>query len=981
MSLLLVLALTVLLVPAAAVLGRYAGRNAGWPLAAGLLVLAGALVTVWNGREDPRGVVQEVPWMPTLGVTFHLRVDGLGLLFGLIVLVIGAVVIAWSARYLGSGDHASFYTLMTFFAAAMLGLVLADDLVLLLVAWELTTMCSFLLIARSGPAGRDPAIRTFLLTAAGGLCLLTAVAVMWAATGTTRLSAVLADDVWGASPGVAVSVAVLVAVAAFTKSAQFPFHAWLPDAMVAITPVSAYLHAAAMVKAGIYLMLRFTEALHAVPVWNVLLVSVGLLTALMGAVLALRSHDLKELLAYSTVSQLGFLTATIGIGTEYAAVGAAVHVAAHALFKAALFMAVGVVDHQAGTRDIRELSGLARAMPWTAGTMVLAAASMAGLPPLFGFVSKEAVFKALAQSPATDAAVWLSGTVAVIAAACTFAYSARMLTVLPGRVPAEAPREASAAFLAPVAVVALAGLALGLTGPAAGPLLGAASAAVAGPGAEPDLGLWHGWSPELLMSLAVFGLGGLLVLGRRTVDRALGRGSFPVTGVGVVEAFRDGSIALGEQVGRPTRSDVPHRHLLPPVVVLVAVAAVGLVTVEVPGLYGDPSTMTDWTLLVLVFIGVVLALRARSRVALLTIAGDVGFAVALWFYALGATDVALTQLLVEVLTVVVIVLLLNRLPSTFHRTGLRRGWVAAAVAVLAGAGAAAATWLLTDRRALSPAGEYFLEEGEENTGGTNVVNTILVDFRALDTLGELTVLGVAGIAIVVAIESRGLLPKRPSPITEPDSSPIRSPRDNTMVLRVTARTLGPVIVALSLFFLLRGHNAPGGGFISALIGAAGIALVYLTAPDDRVSRMRLPYTRFIGAGVVVAVVVGLLGLLEGSFLRPLHLSVLGLHVTTALIFDVGVYLAVVGVIVAAISRLGVDEKEPLPVRHAGSASSVLYPNPPATATTATPHSSETAPSGVVHHDGDRTLPPSPGRRRRARGPGETTGKERRWPSP
>ena len=975
MSLLVILALAVLLVPAAGVLGRCAGRNAGWPLAVGLLALAGGLVVVWNGRADPGGVVQEVPWMPTLGISFHLRLDGLGLLFGLLVLVIGGVVVAWSARYLGRGAHASFYTLMTFFAAAMLGLVLADDLVLLFVAWELTTLCSFLLIARSGPEGRDPAIRTFLVTAAGGLCLLTAVAVMWAATGTTRLSAVLADDVWEASPGLAAAVAVLIALAAFTKSAQFPFHAWLPDAMVAITPVSAYLHAAAMVKAGIYLMLRFTEALHAVPVWNVLLVSVGLFTALLGAVLALQRHDLKELLAYSTVSQLGFLTATIGIGTGYAAVGAVVHVAAHALFKAALFMAVGVIDHQAGTRDIRALSGLARTMPATAAIMVLAAASMAGLPPLFGFVSKEAMFKAMAHSPGPDAAVWLAGTVAVLAAACTFAYSARMLTVLPGRAPADAPREATAAFLAPVAVVALAGPVLGLAGSVAEPLLGAASTAVAGGGAEPDLGLWHGWSPQLAMSLAVFGLGTVLVLGRRPVDRAIGGRSFPVTGVGVVEAFRRGSIALGEQVGRPTRSDVPHQHLLPPVVVLVVLVAAGLLTVEVPGLYGDPSTLTDWILLVLVLIGVVLALRARSRVALLTMAGDVGFAVALWFYALGAADVALTQLLVEVLTVVVIVLLLNRLPSTFHRTGRLRAWVAAAVAVLVGAGAAAATWLLTDRRALSPAGEYFLEEGEENTGGTNVVNTILVDFRALDTLGELTVLGVAGIAIVVAIESRGLLPKRPSPITEPDTSPIRGPQDNTMVLRVTARTLGPVIVALSLFFLLRGHNAPGGGFISALIGAAGIALIYLTAPDDRVSRMRLPYTRFIGAGVVVAVVVGLLGLLEGSFLRPLHVDVLGLHVTTALIFDVGVYLAVVGVIVAAISRLGVDEKEPKPLRYAGSASSVLHTGPPATSTTDTPHGRETAPIGTVHDDGDRTRPPLPERPDPFRATGPAAGEE------
>ncbi|KLU08175.1 DUF4040 family protein [Kocuria sp. SM24M-10] len=943
MSLLLILVLTNLLAPLAGLLGRRAGRDAGWPIAAALLALAAGLVSAWNGRTDPAGVSEAVPWMPTLGISFHLRLDGLGLFFGLLVLVIGAVVIAYSARYLGRGRHAAFYSLMTFFAAAMLGLVLADDVVLLFVMWEFTTLCSFLLIARSGPHARDPAIRTFLVTFAGGLCLLAAAVAMWVATGTTRLSEILVDDVWSTSPGLAAFVAVLIALAAFTKSAQFPFHAWLPDAMVAITPVSAYLHAAAMVKAGIYLMLRFSTALSEVAVWNVLLISVGLFTALMGAVFALQRHDLKELLAYSTVSQLGFLTATIGIGTSYAVVGAVVHVAAHALFKSALFMSLGVIDHQAGSRDIRRLSGLARTMPVTAVVMTLAAVSMAGLPPLFGFVSKEAMFKAMAENPGPPAAVWLVGAVAVLAASFTFAYSARMVvTIFPGRPAEDPPKEASAAFLAPVALVSVAGLALGLAGVLAEPLLGAASAAVAGPDAEPHLGLWHGFAPELYMSLAVFALGGALVLARRRMDRVLDRELSPVTGVGAVEAFRNGSVALGERVGDLTRTDAPYRHLVPPVVVLVLLTVVGVATVDVPPLHGDVTEPLDWILLGVVLVGVLLALGVRSRIALVTIIGVVGFAVALWFFELGAADVALTQLLVEILTVVVIVLLLNRLPSTFHRTGRRRTTLAAVVAVLAGAAASVAVWSLTGRRGLSDAGQYFLTEGEAETGGTNVVNTILVDFRALDTLGELTVLGVAGIAIVVALESRGLLPKLHSPVTEPAGSPISDAEDNTMILRVADRLLGPVIVVLSLYFLLRGHTQPGGGFIAALIGAAGIALVYLAAQDDRVSRLELPYLKLIGAGVVVAVGVGLLGLAEGSFLRPLHFYVLDVHITTALIFDVGVYLAVVGVILAAISRLGVEEKEPPPLRRVGS-TAVPVPGPRPTSTTAEPHHPSTAP--------------------------------------
>ncbi|GMA41617.1 proton-conducting transporter membrane subunit [Mobilicoccus caccae] len=381
------------LVPLAWLLGEVMGRAAGWIVAAGMLAVAGGLTSVWLGRGETSAVTESVPWIPAIGVSLALRLDGLSFFFGLLVLVIGAVVLSYCARYLHGGGHGIFYALMTFFGAAMVGLVLADDLVVLFVMWEFTTLCSFLLIARSGPAGTEPAIRTFLLTVAGGLCLLVAVAVAWVTTGTTSLSAVLVDPVWTQRPDLTAAVAVLVAIAAFTKSAQFPFHGWLPDAMVAITPVSAYLHAAAMVKAGIYLLLRFSTLFHDVSVWNALLISVGLTTALMGAVFALQRHDLKGLLAYSTVSQLGFIVATIGIGTTYAIAAAVVHTAGHALFKAALFMSVGVIDHQAGTRDMRDLTGLARTMPVTAVVMTLAAASMAGLPPLFGFVSKEAMFK------------------------------------------------------------------------------------------------------------------------------------------------------------------------------------------------------------------------------------------------------------------------------------------------------------------------------------------------------------------------------------------------------------------------------------------------------------------------------------------------------------------------------------------------------------------------------------------------------------
>lgn len=457
MTLPIVLGLTFGWAALAPLMASWWGRRAGWPLAAGLVALALAVAAVGAGGD----VTVELPWLPTLDVGLRLRLDGLSMLFAMLVLLVGALVLAYSASYLRRSDP-GFYGLMTLFAAAMLGLVLANDVLLLFVMWELTTLCSFFLIARSGPQAGPPAIRTLVITMSGGLSLLAGVVLAAVHAGTTELSAVLADPFWTEEPGVAAAVALLVAVAAFTKSAQFPFHSWLPDAMVAPTPVSAYLHAAAMVKAGIYLLLRFSDALAATPTWNAVVITVGLVTAVMGALFALQRHDLKELLAYSTVSQLGLLVAAIGVGTPEAMVAGTVHTVAHALFKGALFMLVGVVDRQTGTRDIRELSGLARRMPVTAIALALAAASMAGIPPLLGFVSKENVLAALLEAPGPSWTGPVAAGLGVAAAMLTVASCGRIvLGCLPGRPRPDSAREALAAFVAAPALLAGLGLVLG----------------------------------------------------------------------------------------------------------------------------------------------------------------------------------------------------------------------------------------------------------------------------------------------------------------------------------------------------------------------------------------------------------------------------------------------------------------------------------------------------------------------------------------
>ncbi|CAL9367542.1 NAD(P)H-quinone oxidoreductase subunit 2, chloroplastic [Nocardiopsis dassonvillei] len=905
------LTVTTLLVP---VTGRLLGREAGWPLAAVFALLTVPVLAagpaLWGGAPP---LTAALPWMPSLGVGLDLRMDGLAWLFCVLVLGVGALVTAYSARYFPPGRRTGFYTLMSAFALAMTGLVLADDLVLLFVFWELTTICSFYLIGLSGPAAARPAVRTLLLTALGGLALLAAVVLLWVRTGTTRVSEILADTSWARDGGFTTAVVVLVIVAVFTKSAQFPFHYWLPDAMAASTPVSAYLHAAAMVKAGVYLAMRFSPAFADNAVWGTTLVVAGLTTALIGALAALRRDDLKELAAYSTVSQLGFLLAVIGVGTPQALIAAAVHTLAHALFKATLFMAVGVIDHQTGTRDLRRLGGLARAMPATATVSALAALSMAGVPPLLGFVSKENVFEALLYLPGPPWAGPLAATAAVAVAALTVAYSFRFVygAFWGGRAPRPAagrPREAGALLLAAPAVTALAGLALGPAAPLLNPMAERAASDAAHREADAHLALWHGLTPAVGLSAAALFLGVLLARSSRT-GRPAGL-SLPFRGTAVFERIHAAVVAAGARAGDPTRSDAPARHLAAPVgLVIVFAAAVALVGPDHGPVAGPTSRPLDWLPVVLVTIAVATAVVTRSKMAALVLVGLAGLATAVWFVFLGAVDVALTQLLVEILTVVVAVLVLRRLPAEFHRVRPARTAATAAVAVSAGAAAAAGAYLLTGRREPSAVSAHLLENAPADTGGTNVVNTVLVDYRALDTLGELTVLGVAGLIIIAILHSAGLTAAGGTRPRASRTNPVWDADSNTVITRTVARILIPLLVVWSLYLLLRGHNAPGGGFIAGLIGGSAFALAYLAAPSASVARIRLAYPAVIAAGILTALASGLLGFAEGSFLRPLHADVPlpwggHYHFTTALVFDVGVYLAVVGVLLTALNQLG-----------------------------------------------------------------------------
>jgi multicomponent Na+:H+ antiporter subunit A len=939
---------TLALVALTMVATRVMSRNAGWIAAAGLGALAFAVggrlpeVLEGSGAALGLGVVKEsVPWIPSLDVSLGLRLDGLSALFLIIVLGIGALVMAYSARYMShskSHHHTGYFAWMMLFAFAMTGLVLADDLILLFVFWELTTLCSFFLINRSGDRAGPPAVRTLLVTAMGGLALLFAVVLIVVRTGTTVVSDALASNVWAEDPGFTTGIAVLVALAAMTKSAQFPFHMWLPDAMVAPTPVSAYLHAAAMVKAGIFLLLLFSPALAGNLVWQSILLSAGLITAVMGALFAMRAFDLKEIMAYSTVSQLGLIVALIGVGTPGALTTAALYTLAHALFKASLFMVVGIIDHQAGTRDIRVLRGLWRLMPVTFVTTVLAGLSMAGVFPLLGFISKEYLLgRMLTAGDAAWVGVVLTAIV-VFASSTTFAYTARILlgafTNYRGsnrdvdnnkaHSLKKDIREATPTFVAWAIIPALVGLVLGPAIVLLHPLMGAAGSAAAGEPYTATFALFGGFTTELALSLTIIAIGLLAVSQRRRLDTFFEGRVLPFTAIGVVEAIRTGAMGLGTRVGNTTRTDRPVLHLATPWVVVGLVVIAAIVTNPSAGdLVGDGEPWSDVLWLVLLAATVVPAMITRSRLVALILVGGAGFVVALWFFALGAVDVGLTQLLVELLTVVALVFILRRLPSSFHVVSRARQVATGVVAVGVGVVATMVTLAFTGRRDISPVGQYFLDEVYEDTGGTNVVNTILVDYRALDTFGELTVIAVAGIVLIGILGSRPMVAKRATDVVVKASSALTRAGDNTLPVRVIARWAAPVIILLSFHLFWRGHYEAGGGFIAALVGATGFALAYLGSPTDRGARVVWPYRGLLAAGVIVAVLSGVWGYAVGSFLKPVRFGIPlpwggEYSFTSALVFDVGVYLAVLAIIIAVLNELGgVRERISEPTSQAG----------------------------------------------------------------
>ncbi|WP_052667128.1 hydrogen gas-evolving membrane-bound hydrogenase subunit E [Nitriliruptor alkaliphilus] len=897
---------------------RLLGRDAGYLGALGLTGIAVWLASQAPAVLDGEPVTSELRWIPQADVAFSLRMDALGLLFAVIVLGIGAVVLAYAARYFGreQGAKASRYlALLTFFAGAMLGLVLADDAIVLFVFWELTSISSFFLIGGLGE-GKAGATRALLVTSIGGLALFAGAILLGVVGGTTSLSALAADPAAVVASPLAPLIVVLLLVAVATKSAQVPFHFWLPGAMVAPTPVSTYLHAATMVKAGIYLLFRTTGILSEVPMWTPTLVVLGGVTAVYAAFVAVTQDDLKGLLAFSTVSQLGMIVLVLGVGTPLAVGVAALYTLSHALYKATLFMTVGIVDHETGTRSLAQLGGLRRTLPLTAVAGALAAISMAGLLPLVGFVAKEEAFHALIAG--TDLA-WVGPvgvTLAVLASFGTFAYSARYyFGTFEGPVRTEAHR-APIGFALPAFLTGAAGLALGLLVPVLDTTVNAVARDATATDPHLHLALWHGFTLPLGLSGLVVLVGTTLFLRRDRVIATLTRRRLP-RGEDVFDRSYDGLLALGGRIGRSAVPDSPAAYLLP--ILAVALVTVGIVTAGLDRtLLGPPapSLPGDAVVIVLLLGSAGTAVAARGRLAAIAALGLTGFTVAVWFVLLGAPDLALTQLLIETLTVALVVLVFRRLPGRFPDAGDRRRGVAVVAALLVGTGVTIATYLATGRRELSEVGQRLLAEGEGLTGGANVVNTILVDFRALDTLGEVVVLAVAalGILALVRLVPRDAVPA-PRDLTDAaESEPalgdarfggpgmIGSP-----ILATASHLLSPAMIIASLWLLVRGHDAVGGGFIGGLVAGSAVVLHYFSHGHAEVWHRRTTRTvPTMGIGVFIAAGYGLAGLaVTGSFLAGGKIPVpIVDYVAASLVFDIGVYIVVVGLVAAIIRHLG-----------------------------------------------------------------------------
>jgi multicomponent K+:H+ antiporter subunit A len=912
-------------------------RNAeAWLAGVIALIGLGLMLSFWPAVAHGGVVRHEIAWLPTLGLNLVLRLDGFAWMFAVLVTGIGFLVVLYARYYMSPDDPVPrFFAFFLAFMGSMLGLVLSGNLIQLVFFWELTSLFSFLLIGywHHTAAARDGARMALTITTLGGLCLLAGVLVLGHIVGSYDLDIVLASGDRIRADPLYLPALILVLLGALTKSAQFPFQFWLPNAMAAPTPVSAYLHSATLVKAGVFLLARLWPVLAGTDAWFWIVGTTGLITLLLGAYVAIFQNDLKGLLAYSTISHLGLITLLLGLNSRLATVAAIFHMLNHAIFKASLFMAAGAIDHETGTRDIRRLSGLRQSMPITAALAVVAAAAMAGVPLVNGFLSKEMFFAESLTAPAPlPPFEGMLPVAATLAGVFSVAYSLRFICgVFLGPAPVGLPRqphEPPRLMRFPVELLVLACLAVGIF-PAitVGPLLAAAAAAVLG-AATPaySLAVWHGFTLPLLMSTVALAGGVVLYL---LLRRHLGgetEGAPLLRRFEGRRLFERAMVLLSWRIASSLHGLMGTFRLQPQLrlVVLAALAAAFWPVYRQgwPASWPDLAGL-DPVIVVLWAVGGATAIAAAwqakyHRFTALILVGGAGLATCVTFVWFSAPDLALTQLLVETVTAILILLGLRWLPKRVKgaepagaAAGMRRlGDLA--IAVAAGSGLALLAYAAMSRPAPDAISRYFLERAYTEGGGTNVVNVILVDFRGFDTLGEITVLGVVALTVFALLRRF-----RPPPesldapeqqriqgaydAARPDRAVGDTAADAMLVPATLMRLLFPVIGLFAIFLLLRGHDQPGGGFAAGLTMSIAVILQYMAGGTRWAeARLRVRPLRWLGAGLLLAAGTGGAALLFGrpfltSYFSYLHLPGIGpVPLASALVFDLGVFLLVVG---------------------------------------------------------------------------------------
>lgn len=881
----------------------------------GLLLLAGFLPAVLE-RETTQ---LYMPWLPALGLNFSLHLDGLSFLFALLILGVGLLVILYARYYLGKNEALPrFFASLLLFMGAMLGLVLAGNLLLMLMFWELTSLASFLLIGywRDRNEARTGARMALAVTGGGGLALLAGIILVGQVAGSYELTDVLASGDLLRAHQLYPVMLVLVLLGVFTKSAQFPFHFWLPHAMAAPTPVSAYLHSATMVKAGVFLLARLYPALSGTDWWFYLVTFAGLITLLIGAITALFQHDLKGLLAYSTVSHLGLITMLFGLGSDLAPVAAIFHIINHATFKASLFMAAGIIDHETGSRDMRRINGLWKYMPHTALLAMVASSAMAGVPLLNGFLSKEMFFAETLHQQLLGSFSALIPGLATLAAVFSVAYSLRFIHDVffngePVNLPKFPPHEPPRSMKIPVEILVFLCILVG-TFPAfsvSGLLASAAQASLGHELPAYSLSIWHGFNLPLLMSVIAM-LGGIALYSMR---RPLYQWYDGLPDLNALETFGQTLQNAYTRVSRVIavlQAVSLQRYIA--IMLSALVLLIGWTLLPMDSLGGkaplspaDPLTLLG--LLAMSLVALLTVIYHRKRLRALVTLGLVGLIVSMLFARFSAPDLALTQLVVEVVTILLMLLVLNFMPATTPResSSLRR-LRDFCIAAASGGLFAVLSYAVLSRPYDNSLARYYLANSVPGGGGTNVVNVVLVDFRGFDTLGEISVLAITAIAILALLGGTRL----PRPRTDRHGRPWTAAREY-MMLRLLARLMLPLALLVAIFIFLRGHNEPGGGFIAGLVTSVALVLLHVSSGQEWVEqRMHVNYRKLAASGILIAGITGLGSLLFGMPLLTsthgiLHIPWLGdLELASAMLFDLGVYFTVVGGTLLILSNLG-----------------------------------------------------------------------------